>query len=122
MRFLLDAHLPRSLVGFFKQHGHEAVHVSTLPNGYDTIDEDIIIYAENNDCIVVSKDSDFVNAVRATGKPGKLLAIKLGNCSNALLMETLADRMGEIEKCMIEAVVVELHQAFLVVSTQRSAE
>jgi len=38
VKFLIDAHLPRSLVGLFADNGHEAIHVSALPLGFTTPD------------------------------------------------------------------------------------
>lgn len=66
VRFLIDAHLPRSLVSLFTDNGHEAIHVSTLPLGFTTPDSVVTDYADAESFAVVSKDADFINAVQVS--------------------------------------------------------
>jgi predicted nuclease of predicted toxin-antitoxin system len=120
MKFVLDAHLPRFLVKVFADNGHEAVHVSAFPNGYATLDVEITAYAEGTGSIVISKDSDFVNSVRLTGKPTRLLAVKIGNSSNDDLVELILERLPELEQFFEYAGIVELHRTFLVVHGEKA--
>lgn len=114
MKFVLDAHLPRFLVGFLSERGHSAVHVSTFEHGYATSDEEITAYADQENAIVISKDADFVNSVRLKKAPKKLLALKTGNTSNADLIAILDARLPEIEKLIDNATIIEVHREFLV--------
>lgn len=60
MKFLIDAQLPRRLIHLFQTAGHEAIHVSTFATGNRTPDSLINQYSFDNECVVVTKDSDFV--------------------------------------------------------------
>lgn len=89
MRFLLDAHLPARFAALLKALGHDAI----------------------------SKDSDFVNSQLLSGKPGKLLNIRVGNTSNRELLELVERRLPEIVTAIEHASRVELHRTLLVVHT-----
>ena len=58
MNFLIDANLPRRLVRIFQERGHDAVHTLDLPEGSATADAALLDYAEKNNCVVTTKDSD----------------------------------------------------------------
>jgi len=63
MVFLLDVHLPISLSKFLsKQISCEAIHVNQILQKWHTSDADISKYADENDMIVITKDSDFKNS------------------------------------------------------------
>ena len=53
--------------------------------------EDIEIwnYAEDNGCIIVTKDNDFVDLLEINGFPPKVVLIKTGNNSSQALYELL---------------------------------
>ena len=78
MRFIIDAHLPKSPAKIFTELGHDAIHTSELPAGNATNDNDIISIA-TNDGIVVSKDEDFYQSFLLYGKPPQLIHVKVGN-------------------------------------------
>jgi len=65
MKFIVDAHLPKSLAYFLREKGFDAVHTSELPDGNDTTDAEInrLSLAENR--IVISKDADFYDGFTA---------------------------------------------------------
>lgn len=62
MKFLIDAHLPGRLAGYLEAQGHDAIHVATLPRGFETSDAEITAWADADERVVVSKDADFVNS------------------------------------------------------------
>lgn len=78
MRFIVDAHLPKSIAEIFADLGHDAVHTSELPTGNATDDRDIILIAAD-DAIIVSKDEDFYQSFLIHGKPPQLIFVKVGN-------------------------------------------
>ena len=60
MTFLVDNQLPNALVGFLVSQGHKAKHVLEL--GMDEADDRTIwSYAEENHCVIVTKDEDFID-------------------------------------------------------------
>lgn len=82
MNFLVDAHLPRRLCRVLERYGHTATHTLDLPRQNKTDDRDIMQYADANDCIVTTKDADFVDAFYVQHRPRKLWLISTGNISN----------------------------------------
>lgn len=78
MRFIIDAHLPKSIAIIFAKLGHEVIHTRDLPMGNATSDQDIISLA-NKDGVIISKDDDFYQSFLLHRKPSKLILVKVGN-------------------------------------------
>jgi predicted nuclease of predicted toxin-antitoxin system len=74
MKFLLDAQLPRRLIAVFVVFGHDAIHTLDLPKKNKTPDDEIVLYAATHDCIVTTKDADFVDRFYLRGQPQHALA------------------------------------------------
>jgi len=75
VRVLVDAHLPKKrLSELFSAHEIESKHTLDLPNKNATPDSDIIRIADNENRIVISKDSDFIDNYILDGSPKKLLS------------------------------------------------
>jgi Uncharacterized protein conserved in bacteria len=79
MKFLIDANLPRRLVNIFAERGHHAVHTLDLPDGNTTADSAILQYADEQSCVITTKDSDFTTSFWLNNRPEKLLLISTGN-------------------------------------------
>jgi len=77
MEFLLDANIPPSLADDLI--GHNVEHVISLPFGTSTSDGEINDYCFRNNCILITKDSDFYDSFILLKKPPKLILVKLGN-------------------------------------------
>jgi predicted nuclease of predicted toxin-antitoxin system len=73
MNFLVDAQLPRRIAVYLRAQGHDAVHTLDLPEANRTTDAAILVFAEHEQRVVVTKDSDFVDSFILSGKPEKLL-------------------------------------------------
>src|SRR5262249_23644861 len=82
MKFLVDAQLPRRLVGWLTAAGCDAVHTLDLPDGNRTTDHQVIALADGEQRAVVSKDADFVDSHVLHARPAKLLLISTGNISD----------------------------------------
>ena len=78
MRFIIDAHLPKSIGKVFADLGHEAIHTSEFHKGNASKDQEII-WAAAADGIVVSKDDDFFQSFLLFRRPPKLIHVKIGN-------------------------------------------
>lgn len=87
MKLLIDAQLPLLLNTILNELGYNSVHVSNLINGDESTDIEIIHYAENNELIVVTKDSDFFHSHSLQNKPSKLLLVSTGNIKNKQLLD-----------------------------------
>lgn len=86
MRVLVDAHLPQRLSEFLSAHEIESKHTLDLPKKNATPDSEIIQFADNENRIVISKDSDFFDNYILDGSPKKLLIVSTGNINNRNLI------------------------------------
>ena len=65
MKFLVDMNLSPRWAGFLSAHGFEAVHWSDI-GASDAPDSDLMRWAANNDCIVLTSDLGFAAILAAT--------------------------------------------------------
>ncbi len=114
MKFIVDAHLPKSLAHLLREKGFEAVHTSELPDGNDTTDDEInrLSLAENR--IVISKDADFYDSFTAKKEPYKLLHVKTGNIRNSQLIELFDKNLELIVKEISESLVVQISRNYII--------
>ena len=119
MKFLIDAQLPVRLAVFLSSRGHDAVHVCSLPDGYQTTDAAIASTADAEGRVVVSKDSDFRHSHFAGGIPAHLLIIRVGNTSNNDLITLLEARLEQITTALSNTTLVELRREMLVLHPAR---
>jgi predicted nuclease of predicted toxin-antitoxin system len=96
MNFLVDAHLPRRLCRVLERYGHWAIHTLDLPQQNETDDRAIMQYADANDCIVTTKDADFVDAFYLHQTPRKLWLISTGNIRNADLEQLIQANLRNV--------------------------
>lgn len=87
MRFLIDAQLPVLLKLVLVEKGFEAFHSSDLPKGNNSSDFEIIDFALENNLVVITKDSDFLDSFLLFSKPKKLILVNTGNIKNRALLD-----------------------------------
>ena len=66
MKLLIDMNLSPRWVDALRVAGHEAVHWSTV-GSWTASDRDIMQFARDNDCVVLTHDLDFGDILAATG-------------------------------------------------------
>jgi len=95
MRFLLDVHLPPSLVREFTDLGHECLQVrSLLPlTSRDTVIADT---ANQLAAVMVSKDADFVDLSTRGVLKVPLVWIRLGNVTSVAIRSEFQRRLPSI--------------------------
>jgi predicted nuclease of predicted toxin-antitoxin system len=98
MRFLCDVHISYKLVNYLTQAGHEAIHVNTILDKWFSKDAEIASYADDNDCIVITKDADFRDSHFLKKSPKRLIKINLGNISNNELIVLFDNLLNEMDK------------------------
>jgi predicted nuclease of predicted toxin-antitoxin system len=79
MKFLCDVHIPYKLRNFLRGQGYAATHVNELPGKSETTDQSICSYADNEGCILITKDLDFIDSYYLKVSPKKIVKINLGN-------------------------------------------
>ena len=115
MNFLIDANLPRRLVSLFHERGYHAVHTLDLPDGNATEDTAILQYADENDCVITTKDSDFTTSFWLNNRPNKLLLISTGNISNKELEALLVANFDQIIADLFSNRFIELSRDHIIV-------
>ena len=115
VRFIIDAQLPRRLAIWLCQVGHVATHTSDMPAGNQSSDEAICERADEDDAVVVTKDSDFVVSRTLRGRPRRLLVVATGNITNDALMRLFETNLATIVGALASPAQVELGSATLVI-------
>lgn len=85
MKFLIDNQLPAAFARFLTAHGHDAQHVLDLKMD-ETDDCDIWQFATSQDCVVVSKDEDFLHFATRPDATTALVWVRLPNCRKQALL------------------------------------
>ena len=80
MKFLIDQNLSFKLCSKLRDIFPEIIHTNDVALDTAT-DEEVWLYAKLNSCILISKDSDFIEKAVIMGHPPKIIWIKAGNCS-----------------------------------------
>ncbi len=98
MTIWLDSQLPPQICGWITANlGMEAVAVRDL-DLMEARDMDIFRMARAAECIVMSKDLDFVNLSLEYGPPPYVIWLRCGNTSNAKLRQILRDTLADTVK------------------------
>ncbi len=98
MKLLCDVHISYKLVNHINSIGYETFHINDILDKWFTSDSKICEFADKNDFIVVTKDSDFRNSFYVNNTPKKLIKINLGNCSNSELIQIFSENIRKIER------------------------
>jgi predicted nuclease of predicted toxin-antitoxin system len=89
MKFLVDANLPFKLAVNLRDRGFDTLHTDDLPNKERTTDKEIRKVSIDQDRIVITKDTDFLDSHLIQGIPSKLLLITTGNIINKDLISLI---------------------------------
>lgn len=119
MKFLVDAQLPRRLARALNDAGHDATHTLDLPDKNRTGDSVLAVLADQQDRVVVSKDSDFRDSHLRRGTPRRLLRVATGNIRNDELVALFEASTDAIVSAFDDSDFVELSPAGLIVHTRR---
>ncbi|MEX2411826.1 MAG: DUF5615 family PIN-like protein [Candidatus Paceibacterota bacterium] len=110
MRVLVDAHLPKRLSEFLSANEIESKHTLDLPKKNATPDFEIIRIADDENRIVISKDSDFLDNYILDGSPQKLLIVSTGNINNRDLISLFEKNLNTLKSLFEENSVVEINE------------
>ena len=88
--------------------GYDAIHTLDLPAKNTSTDHFIIQFATEENRIVVTKDSDFLDSFLLTRKPEKLILVRTGNIKNQLLLNLFAEHHERIRELIRQGNLVEI--------------
>ncbi len=98
MQFLCDVHISLKLVSRLNSLGYSSMHVNQMPDKWHTTDKNICDFADTNNLVVITKDSDFKDSFFIRHSPRKLIKISLGNISNTRLISIFEENHHKISK------------------------
>ena len=87
MKFLVDAQLPPRLSRWINGKGIDSRHAMDIENGLTLPDTTLWEFARNEQEIIITKDSDFVDLALLKGSPPQIVHVQLGNVANNILIE-----------------------------------
>ena len=99
MIFLVDNQLPQALTRFLVSRGHEAKHVLDL--GFDEASDSAIWkYAEENHCVIVTKDEDFFSLSLQGATENQVVWVRLGNCRTPALLAAFENALPKLMQAL----------------------
>jgi predicted nuclease of predicted toxin-antitoxin system len=106
--FLVDNQLPQALARYLVSRGHQARHVLDL--GMDEADDQVIWkYAGENNCVIITKDEDFITLSLQTGTKNQVVWVRLGNCRTPALLAAFETALPNLTQALQQgARVIEL--------------
>lgn len=110
MKVLIDAHLPKRLSEILSGLDIESKHTLDLPKKNETPDHEIIQIADQEEWIVVTKDSDFLDNYILDGCPKKLLIVSIGNINNQKLIQLFEKNLDTLKILFEENSVIEINE------------
>jgi len=110
VRVLVDAHLPKHLSEFLSANEIESKHTLDLPKKNATPDTEIIRFADDENRIVILKDSDFLDNYILDGSPKKLLIVSTGNINNRNLIQLFEKNLETLKSLFEEHSVIEIDE------------
>jgi predicted nuclease of predicted toxin-antitoxin system len=114
MKFLIDAQLPRRLAHQLRAAGLETTHTLDLPEGNRTTDQALITFSLTQHCVVVTKDSDFVETFLLRHEPWKLLLVSTGNIDNDELLRLFHLNIDQLTESFRTFDFIELNRTSMI--------
>jgi len=109
MKFFVDANLPFKLAIRLRELGFDAIHTDNLPNKERTSDKEIRQVSTDQDRVVVTKDSDFLDSHLVQGIPNKLIYITTGNIVNKDLLKLIEKYFETMTKLLDTYDLIEIN-------------
>ena len=108
MKFIVDAQLPTRLAQLLETSGHDTIHTSNLPQQNATPDSVINTLSIQQERVVITKDSDFVDSFLAIQQPYKLLLVSTGNIKNSELEAIFSSNLSTIVDLFSQYTYIEI--------------
>jgi predicted nuclease of predicted toxin-antitoxin system len=85
-----------------------------LPQNNATPDSEILRLVSDNDRVVITKDSDFLNSYLIKGIPRKLILVKTGNIPNRALLKLFDENITTVIKMLSRNNLVEINRTEII--------
>lgn len=95
MRLLFDEQLSEVLCDLLQDDFPDSLHVRRIGSPGSS-DNSVWNLAKNHDCVLVTKDEDFIRMSVLRGSPPKVVWIRLGNCTTAQIAQLLKDHGSSV--------------------------
>ena len=115
MKFLVDAQLPVRLAIFLQTRGYDTLHTKDLPQQNATSDTQINEISIEQERVVITKDSDFVDSFLTIQKPTKLLLITTGNIKNSELEQIFVKNLSTLVDLLQHHDYIEMNRNEIIV-------
>lgn len=108
MKLLLDENLSDRIIPQIIDLYSNSAHVKTLKL---TNTDDVVIweYAQANNFVIVSKDSDFHQRSLLYGQPPKFIYLRIGNCPTSKIVQIMRenfDIISQFRDSEVESILV----------------
>ena len=114
MKFLIDAQLPRRLAHQLGVAGFETTHTLDLPQGNRTTYKSLITLSLEEQYVIVTKDSDFVESFLLKREPWKLLLVSTGNIGNDELLKLFQLNIDQLVESFTIFDFIELNRTSMI--------
>ena len=108
MEFIVDAQLPKSLSALLNELGVDAIHTIDLPEKNRTSDSVISKLATEENRIIITKDTDFLESFIVKQEPEKLVLVRTGNIKNSELLSIFKRHLPKIMDLLGQGNLVEV--------------
>lgn len=115
MKFLIDAQLPIRLARLLREAGYDTIHTRELPQQNATPDSIINSISIQQERVVITKDSDFVDSFLTVQQPYKLLLVTTGNIKNSDLESLFIKNLTFIINLLSQHNYIELSRDSVIV-------
>ena len=115
MKFLVDAQLPRRLALWLRQRGHDVIHTFDLDQQNRTPDPFLLALANEDDRVLVTKDTDFEITLELGQGPPKLPLVTTGNIHNNELLGLLVRHEETLFRLLAQHKFIELRRSQVIV-------
>lgn len=96
MKLLFDQNLSPKLIFWLKDSFPGSKHLQDLGLN-EASDKEVWLFAKDNNFIIISKDTDFINLHSINGFPPKIIWLKKGNCSTRSIYQIIYKHTNRIK-------------------------
>ena len=94
--------------------GFETTHTIDLPQGNRTTDRALITFSLTEQCILITKDADFVDSFLLRHEPWKLLLVSTGNIGNSELLRLFQLNLDQLAEAFKSFDFIELNRTSMI--------